>query len=187
MRRLPRSRAGPAALLLAALLLGSACSAGQIAETRQQAGSPIQVGDISLHDVEFATPRDRVYEVGEAAQLTLAIVHSGLEDEYLVDVSSPAFDAVAVDDAEPDSPFSITIPGGGVRYTGTSGEADIIAIGMSTDLRTTESFPVTFTFSRAGEVTAETYVSAPLRLTLDRLERELAADQPGYQGDVGDV
>lgn len=73
-------------------------------------GVEAEVGDLALRDVELANPPDGRYEVGSAARLNLAIVNRGRDDDQLTDVSGPAFDAVVVDDGEPDTPLQITIP-----------------------------------------------------------------------------
>lgn len=138
-------------------------------------GVEAAVGDLALRDVELDNPPDGVYEVGSAARLNLAIVNQGRADDHLVAVSGPNFDGVAIDDAEAGTPLRITIPAGGTVYTGTSGEADLILIGMDEALLSAETIPVTFTFEEAGSVTVGAVVSAPLRLTLNRFLREDAA------------
>lgn len=135
-------------------------------------GVEAEVGDLALRDVELANPPDGRYEVGSAARLNLAIVNRGRDDDQLTDVSGPAFDAVVVDDGEPDTPLQITIPAGETVFTGQSGDADLILTGIDTSLLSSETISVTLSFQRSGDVTVEAVVSAPLRLTLDRYLRE---------------
>lgn len=136
-------------------------------------GVEAEVGELALRDIELDNPPPGGYEPGSAARLNLAIVNQGREDDYLVDVSGQAFDAVVVDDAEPGTPLRITIPAGETVYTGSSGEADLILVGMDESLLVSETVSVTLTFQQAGAVTVDAVVSAPLRLTLDRYLREI--------------
>lgn len=136
-------------------------------------GVEAEVGELALRDVELDNPPPGGYEIGSAARLNLAIVNQGMEGDYLVDVSGQAFDAVVVDDAEPSTPLRITIPAGETVYTGSSGEAELILVGMDESLLVSETVSVTLTFQEAGTVTVDAVVSAPLRLTLDRYLREI--------------
>ena len=52
----------------------------------------------------------------------------------------------------------------------------VVLAGIDETLRSAESLPLTFTFERAGEVTVDAPVSAPLRLSLDRWLRGQAAE-----------
>jgi len=131
------------------------------------------VGALALRDIELDNPPPGGYETGSAARLNLAIVNQGRQDDYLVDVSGEAFEAVVVDDAEPSTPLRIAIPAGETVYTGGSGEADLILVGMDESLLVSETVSVTLTFQQAGAVTVDAVVSAPLRLTLDRYLREI--------------
>lgn len=136
-------------------------------------GVEAEVGELALRDVELDNPPDGVYEIGTAARLNLAVVNRGGEDDELVEVSGPAFDAVVIDDAEPDTQLTITIPAGETVYTGSSGDADLILVGLDESLLTAETVSVTLTFREAGAVTVDAVVSAPFRLTLDRYLREI--------------
>lgn len=164
--------------LIAALALLSAAGLAACGSTDDEielgaVGVEAQVGPLALRDIELDNPPPGGYETGSAARLNLAIVNQGREDDYLVDVSGPAFDAVVVDDAEPSTPLRITIPAGETVYTGSSGEADLVLAGMDESLLVSETVSVTLTFQEAGTVTVDALVSAPLRLTLDRYLREL--------------
>lgn len=131
------------------------------------------VGALAWRDIELDNPPPGGYETGSAARLNLAIVNQGREDDYLVDVSGGTFEAVVVDDAEPSTPLRIAIPAGETVYTGSSGEADLILVGMDESLLVSETVSVTLTFQQAGALTVDAVVSAPLRLTLDRYLREI--------------
>lgn len=84
-----------------------------------------------------------------------------------------AFEAFVVDDAAPSTPLRIAIPAGETVYTGGSGDADLILVGMDESLLVSETDSVTLTFQQAGGATVDAVVSAPLRLTLDRYLREI--------------
>lgn len=166
--------AGPLAALA---LLGSAALAacGSTDEEIElgAVGVEAEIGDLALRDIELSNPPPGGYETGSAARLNLAIINQGLVDDYLVDVSGQAFDAVLVEDGEPGTPLRITIPAGQTVYTGSSGEPDLILVGMNESLFVSETVSVTLAFEKAGEVTVEAVVSAPLRLTLERYLREV--------------
>lgn len=138
------------------------------AQTRRSSYGPWaskRRGGLALRDVELDNPPPGRYETGSAARLNLAMVNQGREDNYLVDVSGGAFEAVVVDDAEPSTPLRIANPAGETVYTGSSGEADLILVRMDESLLVS----VTLTFQEAGAVTVDAVVSAPLRLTLRSL------------------
>lgn len=171
----PNSSAHSSAFALAMLAVVGLAGCGAEAQEPDlgAVGVEAQVGELALRDVELDNPPDGRYEVGSAASLNLAIVNQGLSADTLVDVSGPAFDAVVVDDAESATPLRITIPPGETVYTGSSGDADLILIGLDESLLSAEAVSVTFTFESAGAVTVDAVVSAPLRLTLDRYLREV--------------
>ncbi len=113
---------------------------------------------MKLLQVQLEYPIDGVYEIGEDARLFLGIANTGTTADTLTDVSGPDF-------------TDATIPGGGddlaLRveandnvYVGAEGMPVIVLEDLQTELHSSESIPVTFTFERAGEVTIEAMVSA---------------------------
>src|SRR5262245_23581219 len=92
----PLRKLVPAVAIGVSALLGIVgCSAGQVAQTAEMEpavnGNMAQVGNLLLRDVMVAFPEDgEAYRVGEAAPLTLTIANTGIDDDELVGVSSPA-------------------------------------------------------------------------------------------------
>src|SRR5688500_85497 len=88
-------------LLLSPVAL-SACSAGQVAQTatqeRDKVGAMGQVGDLTIRQVQFLSPRGGVYERGDDAELQLAVVNAGEEADTLTEVSGEGFGEVEFDD-----------------------------------------------------------------------------------------
>lgn len=174
----PRRRAGA---VLGALLAAPAVLAGCGADEQPAVpvggpGVEASVGDVELRNIRLDNPPAGIYEVGSAALLGVAMVNGGNEDDQLVGVSGPDFTGVVVDEGDVTTNPSVTIPAGGTVFTdGPEGPVVVLA-GIDETLRSAESLPVTFTFERAGEVTVDAPVSAPLRLSLDRWLREQAAE-----------
>ncbi len=155
-------RAATMGVLLLSPLALSACSAGQVNQTagqeRDKVGAMAEVGDIKLRAVEFAYPRGGAYDDGDDADLTMAIVNSGPEDDALVDISGEGFGDVEIDDDSATSSggsgasSEIEIPAGGVVYVDGE-ELSISLTDLDESLTTGQSLELTFTFENAGEVT----------------------------------
>lgn len=92
----PLRKLVPAVAIGVSALLGIVgCSAGQVAQTAEMEpavnGNSGQVGTIALRNVQVAFPESgEAYKAGEDAPLLLSIVNSGMEDDELVSVTSPA-------------------------------------------------------------------------------------------------
>jgi copper(I)-binding protein len=86
-------------LLLSPVVLSS-CSAGQVTQTatqeRDKTGAQAQVGDLSIRQGQLLSPRGGVYESGDDAELQLAIVNGGAEDDTLVSVDGEGFASAAI-------------------------------------------------------------------------------------------
>jgi copper(I)-binding protein len=104
--------------------------------------------DVRLTDVELAYPQDGQYAEGEDAELYVAIANSGSEPAVLTDVSGPDFADVEVSGAEGGLPLEVP---------------EDVLLDLSTDLRSSQSIPVTFTFEEIGEVTMDVAVAASPR------------------------
>jgi copper(I)-binding protein len=90
-----------AGLGIAVLLVG--CGAGQITQTDTQQsevnGSSGQVGAIAVRDAELMYPDNPqgVYAPGSSATLVVTIANTGILDDRLLSVSSPAATSVTID------------------------------------------------------------------------------------------
>ena len=160
-------RAATMGVLLLSPVALSACSAGQVTQTagqeRDKVGAMAEVGEIKLRAVEFAYPRGGAYDDGDDAELTMAIVNAGSEDDALVDISGEGFGDVEIDDSATSSGGSgssseIEIPAGQVVYV--DGEDLSISLAdLDEPLTTGQSLELTFTFDNAGDVTVPVTVA----------------------------
>lgn len=164
------------ALLVAPAVLAG-CGGEQAAQPFGGPGVEASVGDVELRNVRLDNPPAGIYEIGSAALLGVAMINGGNEDDLLIGVSGPDFTGVVVDENPASSNPAVPVPAGETVYTDGPDGPVLVLADIDETLRTAQSLPVTFTFERAGEVTVEAPVSAPLRLTLDRFLRERAAEQ----------
>lgn len=165
------SRAAVAAVALAVLLTG--CGAGQAAQTAAQAtnsgGANGQVGQIHVEDAQITyagpVPEPEVYLPGEDAALQVTIVNTGDGADRLIGVSSPVATSVRV-------VGETRMPGGQTLTAGYEDPAasitlpyanaiDITLVGLTTRLRAGLTYPVTFTFERAGEISLDVPIENP--------------------------
>jgi len=93
-------RAATMGVLLLSPVVLSACSAGQVTQTatqeRDKTGAQAQVGDITLREGQLLPPSGGSYESGDDAELQLAIVNSGTEDDTLVSVDGKGFSSAEI-------------------------------------------------------------------------------------------
>lgn len=95
----PLRKLVPAVAIGVSALLGIVgCSAGQVAQTAEMEpavnGNSGRVGTLALRNVEVAFPENgEPYTAGDDAPLLLSIVNTGLDDDELVGVTSPAGEA----------------------------------------------------------------------------------------------
>ena len=117
----------------------SACSAGQTTQTatqqRDKTGAQAQVGDISLRQGQLASPRGGSYERGDDAELQLAIINGGSEDDTLVSVDGDGFS-------------SATIRSSGSSSSGSSSSSS--SAGATSSAAPTSGSTATSTSSRGG-------------------------------------
>jgi copper(I)-binding protein len=149
--RYPRRRmiagavAAAAGLGIAALLTG--CGAGQITQTSTQQpavnGASGSAGAIAIRDAQLAYPvaSKGVYQPGSSADLVLTIVNTGLTDDQLVKITTPAALSVSVDG----SPTGAKdLPGGFAVRSGTDLDDETV---------TTTAAPTTTEATPTGTVT----------------------------------
>ncbi|TFV88463.1 copper chaperone PCu(A)C [Blastococcus sp. CT_GayMR20] len=177
------------ALSLLAVTVLSGCSAGQVTQTatqdRDKTGGFGQVGDIAIRAVQLAYPPDGVYQPGDEAELSMAIVNSGTVDDRLVSISGEPFSGVTVNGsrsstptpadsraASPasDSPTTTTnatvtsastgevpIPAGESVFIGMGGPT-ITLTGITERIDAAHFVQLALTFARAGHTTVTAIV-----------------------------
>ncbi|MGY1836337.1 hypothetical protein ACI79P_14660 [Blastococcus sp. SYSU DS0510] len=181
------------ALFLSSTMLVSACSAGQVTQTatqqRDKTGGFGTVGDVTIRAAKLAYPPEGIYRPGDQAELSMAIVNSGQEDDELLAVAGDFFTGVTVTgtpsatetapavpsetvlaaqrvEAEPVSAPS-TDATGEVRIPVLADEAvyvgmggpSVVLTGLTEAIDAAQSKDVTLTFARAGQVTVRAIVA----------------------------
>lgn len=165
----------PLALAALALVLLAGCgtpSGPAPGEVTAPGGASGGAGSIEIRDARFADdpPRegDRAYAPGDDAPLVATIVNTGDGVDRLLEVSSPVAEEVTVA-GETALPGGATLAVGypaGTDVRPAEGEAAsvagrIVATDLRRPLRVGVTYPVTFTFARAGEVTLNLPVAGP--------------------------
>jgi hypothetical protein len=93
-------RAATMGVLLLSPVALSACSAGQVTQTatqeRDKTGAQAQIGDLTLRQGQLLSPPGGTYERGDDAELQLAIVNGGTEDDALVSVDGKGFSSAEI-------------------------------------------------------------------------------------------
>jgi copper(I)-binding protein len=180
----------------------SACGAGQVTQTatqeRDKVGAMAQVGEITLREVELAYPRGGLYEAGDDAELTMAIVNTGEEPDTLVSVEGEGFSSaeIAGTSAEVDTAGT---PAGSTSVTTASDEIEIapdttVFVGtgdltvtltdLDEDLTVAQALTLRLTFERAGEVEVVATVSTPSRAQERATGFDFHQEEGGSAGDV---
>ena len=177
-------RAATMGVLLLSPLVLSACSAGQVTQTatqvRDKAGAQAQIGEITLRQVQLLSPRGGTYEPGDDAELQLAIVNDGTDDDALVGVEGEGFGSVEIESsssgtAASGSPTSasrssapsggaaqeIEVPAGSSVFVGGEDEPTVTLTDLDEGLTPGQFIDVTLRFERAGEVTVPVSVANP--------------------------
>jgi hypothetical protein len=190
---------GIATLALATVLSG--CGAGQQTQTANQVpasgGAAGSVGSIQVRDAHFQwngpVPAGAVYRPGDDAPLQVTIVNNatsilpdGFTPDRLVAVSSPvATSGRIVGDARIPDGQVLTAgydqPLAAVVLPGTR-EVEITLVGLTEPVRAGVSYPVVFTFERAGDLRVDVPVENPRVLpprARDAQPGHLPAAEPG--------
>ncbi|WP_018333218.1 copper chaperone PCu(A)C [Actinomycetospora chiangmaiensis] len=171
-----RSTGRPRTALLAATLLGAAalvlsgCSAGAVTQTDTTVSSVVgtegQVGQVLLRNVTLDPGASPVVQAGSTVALRGTIINQALQDDQLVSVSTPyagparaegfttivgnSSTAMVGADPVPVGPPSPTNPTASMRITLPQ---------VSQVLHEGPTYPVTFTFARAGSVTLPVFLN----------------------------
>jgi copper(I)-binding protein len=162
------------ALTIALVVIASAgCGAGQRAQTADQitgtGGAYGQTGDISVLDAQFVfdgpIAGDEVYRRGADAPLQLTIVNEGAADDRFVGVSSPVAASARIT-GDPRIPGGQALTAGYVEpvasvETRDARAIEITLVGLTEPVRAGLSYPVTFTFEDAGNLTLSLPVENP--------------------------
>jgi copper(I)-binding protein len=137
----------------------------QTYQTRTVAdGTNADVGAIAIRNLTLLAPEDgQAHSAGDDAEVRLTLTNDGPEDDRLVEVTTPAADAVELQDGggEVDA---VELP-----RLGTTGSTVTLQLtGLTEDLVPGRYVEMTLRFERNGEVT----VSVPVATTGEFEERE---------------
>jgi copper(I)-binding protein len=152
-------------LLLSPVVLG-ACSAGQVTQTesqnRDKTGGQGQVGDITVRAAQLASPRGATYDAGDDAELRIALVNSGTEDDTLVGIDGDGFAEAEIEvaGAAAGSAGEIEIPAGSTVFLGED-DATVTLTDLDEALTTGQYLDLQLTFENAGEITIPVTVANP--------------------------
>ena len=158
--------------LLIALALGG-CGMGEEAQTPQEVrltpGAGGRIGPVAVRDAKIVftgqVADGVVYRPGDDAPLQLTVVNDGTAPDTLVAVRSPiATKGTVVGDA--------AMPGGHGLVAGydhpvaaatlpQQNEVDVTLVNVTTPIRSGPTYPVTFVFEQAGELSLELPVEVP--------------------------
>jgi copper(I)-binding protein len=183
-------RAATVGVLLFTPLAVTACSAGQVNQTstqlRDKTGPQATVGDIQVRGVQLAYPNDGSYQPGDDAELSMAIINNGSEDDALTGITGTGFSRVRVTgsasgtvqpstSAAPTSAaptsgsgtegsgaraLDITIPADSSIYLGENAPT-VTLVSLGQELTPAQTLELTFTFEKAGDVTLQVPVAVP--------------------------
>ncbi|MGY1723933.1 copper chaperone PCu(A)C [Blastococcus sp. SYSU DS0533] len=115
--------------------------------------------DIKVTALQLAYPDDGVWEVGEDVQLYAAIANTGTTGDQLVEVRGDAFGGAELTPLD-GAAGTIEVPEEDNVYLEPEGPPTVLLTDLSTELRSSQSIPVTFVFEQAGEVTLEAPVAS---------------------------
>lgn len=164
--RAHRVHAGIAALGLAtATLAASGCAAGQLAETSEEAsgvdGTHADLGAIALRNVVVAYPDGGAYRPGSSARLEFVAVNNSQRADQLVSVRSTVASGATVSDPSGSRTSGLRI-GAQARVQAYDDGPNVMLVGVTQVLRSSQSVGVTLTFAHAGSITLQVPVGAPL-------------------------
>jgi hypothetical protein len=95
-------RAATVGVLLLSPVVLSACGAGQVPQTateqRDKTGGMTEVGNLSLREVVLAYPESGRYAPGDDAELQMAVLNNGGEDDTLTRITGQGFSGAVFTD-----------------------------------------------------------------------------------------
>lgn len=170
------TRTGAAVGTLALTIVLGGCGAGQVAQTAEQVstsgGAVGQAGSILVRDAQFTydgpIPGDAVYLPGDDAMLQVTIVNEGRDADRLTAVSSPVATSGEIV-GETRLPGDQTLTAGYDQPVAQvqlpyANPVDISLLGITEPIRAGKTYPVVFTFERAGDVRVQVPVENPEQL-----------------------
>jgi copper(I)-binding protein len=169
----------------------SACSAGQVTQTatqeRDKTGAQAQVGDITLREGQLLSPSGGGYESGDDAELQLAIINSGTEDDTLVSVDGEGFSSAEFSSsgssASGSSASGSSASGSSASGSSSSSSASSSSSSSSSAAPTSGSAAATTSGSSAPTSSAPT--SSAATSSSGPQEIEIPAGQSVYLGEDG--
>jgi copper(I)-binding protein len=163
-------RAATMGVLLLSPVALSACSAGQVTQTatqeRDKTGAQAQVGDITIRSAQLESPRGGSYEDGDDAELRIAIVNGGQDDDTLVGIEGEGFGEAeirtsgATGASTGGSRDEIEIPADTTVFVGED-DATVTLTDLGGSLATGQYLDLTLTFENAGEIDVQVTVANP--------------------------
>jgi copper(I)-binding protein len=159
-------------VLVVVCLLGASCSGDEAAPSAgPTTGSSRpdldsvegEVGDLRLLHVYIASPGQRgsPHDPGDGADLLLTVANDGTAADVLSGASGDAAEQVVFRDGDltATSPPHVAAPAGGVASLQDVSGPHLELSGLTQELRSGGSVPVTFTFATAGSVTLQVPVA----------------------------
>ncbi len=167
-----RLAAVAAAAAAAASLILSGCAAGQRAQTASEKstidGTQADVGPLKLRGLSIETPSGNFYDVGSRLPVRLVVVNTGPQSDTLTSITSPTIGGWAAfkstnDAAANRSASRLITVGSGLRisYGVPDARAVLVLTGLNKRVFPGNTIRLTFTFRRAGSVTA----TVPIQLS----------------------
>ncbi|NEK86745.1 copper chaperone PCu(A)C [Blastococcus saxobsidens] len=155
-----RTRARWTAVAAAAVFVVAGCGADEPDVDDSGAVGPDEAvtEDLKLLQVQLEYPLDGVHDTGEDAELFFGIANTGSTGDELVDVRGPDFAGATL--TADGATGAIPVPEDDNVYVGAEGAPSVVLQDLQTDLRSSESIPVTFVFEEAGEITIDAMVAA---------------------------
>ncbi|HEY5854733.1 MAG TPA: hypothetical protein VIW24_11950 [Aldersonia sp.] len=197
-RLLRRTAMLTAAFAGGAGLLLTGCGAGQISQTATQAsavnGNSAEIGLISLRNVHVVYPNDEEYtnSAGGNALLSFVIINNSPDtDDRLREVSSEAgavrFEPESARELPPSRVLVAVAPGSeesvdAVLADPNTRTATVELTNLKSDLTPGLTFPVTFDFENAGDVTVQVPIDAGPGVEREVSEKSGPAEHGGTEG-----
>jgi copper(I)-binding protein len=140
-------RAATMGVLLLSPVVLSACSSGQVTQTatqeRDKTGAQAQVGDITLRGGQLASPSGGTYDSGDDAELQLAIVNGGTEDDTLISVDGKGFSSAEISSSSSSGSSSSSSSSAGSSASGSASSTTSAAPTSGSAAATTSSAAAT--------------------------------------------
>lgn len=155
-----RGRGAVATVVLGVLALAlSGCGAGFSAQTYQERtvsdGNNATVGAIAIRNIAVVPDPDGVVRSGSDAPVRMTLVNNSGQPDDLVSASSPAAGSVALSGPSGTTTSGVTVP----AFGSTGETAGLVLRGVTSELRSGVSVPITLRFAHNGEITVDVPVA----------------------------